>query len=135
MTAPSGPAPTVTVVVIFLNGERFIREAIDSVMAQTLDSWELMLVDDGSTDGSTRIARDFAAEHPGKIHYLEHPAHANRGMSASRNVGVRAGRGKYIALLDCDDVWHPEKLARQVEILDRHGEAMMVYNATLNWFG
>jgi glycosyltransferase involved in cell wall biosynthesis len=120
---------------IFLNGEKFIREAIQSVVIQTFDSWELMLVDDGSTDGSTRIARDFAAEHPRKIRYLEHPGHENRGMSASRNLGFRAGRGEYIALLDCDDIWHPEKLARQVEILDRHDDAAMVYNATLRWFG
>jgi glycosyltransferase involved in cell wall biosynthesis len=135
MNMPADDFPVVTVVMIFLNGQRFMREAIESVAAQTFGSWELILVDDGSTDGSTRLARDIAAQCPMQIRFLEHPAHENRGTGASRNLGIRSGRGKYIAFLDCDDVWHPEKLARQVDILTRHPEAAMVYNATMCWYG
>ena len=131
---PASSEVAVTVVTIFFNGETFLDEAVHSVLSQTFAAWELILVDDGSTDRSSDIARQYAVRYPEKIRLVEHAGHQNRGMSASRNLGIRAGRGKYIALLDCDDVWHPEKLARQVEILDRHGEAAIVYNATMRWF-
>ena len=77
-------APMVSAIIIFLNGERYIAEAIESIRAQTFADWELILVDDGTTDGATAIARRYAAEHPGRIIYTEHPGHENRGMSASR---------------------------------------------------
>lgn len=131
---PASREVVVTVVLIFLNGETYIDEAIRSVLGQTFTQWELMLVDDGSSDRSSYIARQYAAKSPEKIRYLEHPDHENRERSASRNLGIRAGRGKYIALLDHDDVWHPEKLARQVLLLDQNPEVGMVYSATLRWF-
>jgi len=125
----------VSVVVIFLNAEKFIGDAIESVLAQTYGNWELLLVDDGSTDSSTSIARAYADRFPTKVRYLEHPGHRNLGKSASRNLGVVSASGDYIALLDSDDVFLPEKLARQVAILDRHPAAAMVYGATLYWHG
>src|SRR5829696_811917 len=97
--------PLVSSVMIFFNAERFIREAIESVFAQTYDNWELLLVDDGSTDDSTQIALHYAEQYPERVRYLEHPGHQNRGMSASRNLGVSQAKGEYIALLDADDVW------------------------------
>src|SRR5438128_12540181 len=97
--------PLVSAIIIFLNAEQFIQEAIESVFAQTYDNWELLLVDDGSTDGSTAIARSYLERHPRRVRYLEHSEHANRGMSASRNIGSRYARGEYIAFLDADDVW------------------------------
>src|SRR5205807_873118 len=83
--------------VIFLNAERFLREAVESVFAQTYPHWELLLVDDGSTDRSGEIARRFAADRPDRVRYLEHPGHENRGMSASRNLGIRSARGELVA--------------------------------------
>jgi glycosyltransferase involved in cell wall biosynthesis/SAM-dependent methyltransferase len=127
--------PSVTVITIFLNAEKFIQEAIDSVLAQHHDDWELLLVDDGSTDASTKVALDHGERFPGRIRYLEHAMHQNRGMSASRNLGMRHARGKYLAFLDADDVWLPQKLERQVTILERHPEASMVYGATQYWQG
>ena len=94
----------VSTIIIFLNAERFLAEAIESVLAQTYPTWELWLVDDGSTDRSSQLARDYAARHAARIHYLEHPGHENRGKSASRNLGLRHARGEYVALLDADDV-------------------------------
>lgn len=129
----SRSAPLVSVVMIFLNAERFIGEAISSVLAQSYPAWELLLVDDGSTDGSTAIAREYAGLHPDRMRYLEHAGHQNRGMSASRNLGVRESRGAYVAFLDADDVYLPEKLERQVAILREQPEAAMVYGATLHW--
>lgn len=125
--------PVVSAVMIFLNGERFIREAIDSVLAQTFTDWELLLVDDGSTDGSTAIALSYVAQHPGKVHYLEHAQHKNRGMSASRNLGFRHARGAYLALLDADDVWLPQKFERQVEFMNAHADVAMVFGRTEYW--
>src|SRR5215212_3944019 len=118
--------PMVTAIIIFFNEERFIREAIESVFAQTYDNWELLLVDDGSTDGSTQIALDYAHQYRAKVRYLEHPGHQNRGMSAARNLGISYARGQYVAFLDADDVWMPHKLHQQVEILDSHPEAAML---------
>ena len=127
--------PQVSVVAIFLNAERFLDEAIRSVIAQTYPSWELLLVDDGSSDGSSAIARSYAEREPGRVRYLEHPGHENRGMSASRNMGLRNARGKYLALLDADDVWLPEKLRDQTAILETHPEVALLFGAPLYWFG
>jgi glycosyltransferase involved in cell wall biosynthesis len=127
--------PLVSVVAIFLNGERFLDEAIQSVIAQTYPHWELLLVDDGSTDGSSALARRWAEREPHRVRYLEHPGHRNRGMSASRNLGLQHARGEYLALLDADDVWLPGKLERQVAILEAHPAAALVFGAPLYWFG
>ena len=125
--------PLVSVVMIFLNAEKFIKEAIESVRAQSYDAWELLLVDDGSTDASSTIARDYAAASPGKIRYFDHEGHANHGMSKSRNLGIANARGDYIAFLDADDVYKPEKLSAQVSILDAHPRAAMVYSSPVVW--
>src|SRR4051812_27035882 len=114
------PAGLVSVITIFLDGERFLAEAVDSLLAQTYADWELLLVDDGSSDGSTAIARAYAAGRPERIRYLEHEGHANLGMSASRNLGLQHARGEYVAFLDADDVYRPEKLERQVALLQAH---------------
>jgi glycosyltransferase involved in cell wall biosynthesis len=126
--------PLISVIIIFLNAERFIEEAIESVFAQTYEQWELLLVDDGSTDASTRVARYYANKTPGKVIYLEHHERQNRGMSASRNVGIKHAKGEYIAFLDADDVWLPNKLAEQVTILISQPKTGMVYGQTLYWW-
>src|SRR5690606_26880130 len=81
--------PLVTVVVPIYNAERFLRECIESVLAQEYGVWELMLVDDGSTDSSATVARGFAAARADRIHFLRHDGGINRGSSATRNLGVR----------------------------------------------
>jgi glycosyltransferase involved in cell wall biosynthesis len=124
--------PTVSVITIFLDAERFFEEALASVFAQELDDWELLLVDDGSTDGSTAIA--CAATRDPRVRYLEHAGHENRGMSASRNLALRHARGRYVALLDADDVWFPTTLAKQVAALDAHPEAAMAFGSTQFWW-
>jgi glycosyltransferase involved in cell wall biosynthesis len=128
-------SPVVSVVTIFLNEERFIEEAIHSILAQTYTDWELLLVDDGSTDASTEIAKRYAEKYPEKIRYLEHEGHQNCGMSATRNLGIKNARGNYIGFLDGDDVYLPHKLEQQVAILDSQSEAAMVYGHTQDWFG
>lgn len=119
---------------IFLNEERFISEAIESVLAQSYPNWELLLIDDGSTDGSPEIARDFARRCPERITYLAHPGRANLGMSAARNLGLKHARGEFVSFLDADDVWFSYTLTRQVAALEGRPEAGMAHGATEYWF-
>ena len=124
----------VTIIIIFLNAAEFLHEAIESALAQTYTYWEILLIDDGSSDGSSEIAKSFASQNTSRIRYLEHDGHQNLGMSATRNTGIRHAKGKYIAFLDADDVWFPEKLEYQVKIMESHPTAGMVYGNTLYWY-
>jgi glycosyltransferase involved in cell wall biosynthesis len=123
----------ISVITIFLNSEAFITEAIDSVLSQSCRSLELILVDDGSTDASSAIARRYAETYPDRVRYIDHPQHANRGMSASRNAGICVSRGDLIAFNDSDDVWLPNCLEERVAILDAHPEVGLLAGATLYW--
>ena len=126
-------SPLVSAIIVFLDEEKFLQEAIDSVFAQTHSNWELLLVDDGSGDQSSEIARQLARQRPERVRYLEHEGHRNRGMSASRNLGIRSARGEYLAFLDADDVWLPHKLERQAPILQSQSRAGAVYGPSLYW--
>ncbi len=126
--------PLVSIIMIFLNAERFIQEAIESVLAQSYANWELLLIDDGSIDSSGKVARQYADRYAEKMRYLSHMGGANLGMSASRNLGINSARGELIAFLDADDVWLAEKLERQVEILRLQPAAAMVCGRTRYWY-
>jgi glycosyltransferase involved in cell wall biosynthesis len=93
------------------------------------------LVDDGSTDGSTAAARRHAELHPDRIRYLEHPGHANRGMSQTRNLGIAEARGEYVSFLDADDLWVEDKLERQLTLLEGAPEADFLCAPALWWYG
>jgi len=95
-----------------------------SVLSQDYPYWELLLVDDGSTDGGPGIARAFAARDE-RIRYLAHPGRANRGMSASRNLGLFHARGEYVAFLDADDIYLPTRLRRHVDVLQTQPKVAM----------
>jgi glycosyltransferase involved in cell wall biosynthesis len=126
--------PLVSCIIIFLDaGDTFFIAAIESILSQTYSNWELLLVDDGSTDQSTSIALQYAQNDADRVRYLEHENHQNLGMSAARNLGISQTKGEFIALLDADDIWLPEKLERQVAILATYPEAAMVYGSTLRW--
>src|SRR5262245_11303167 len=109
---------TVSAIIIFLNEERFLAEAVESVFAQDFRDWELLLVDDGSTDGSAGLATGFARNHPDRVRYLRHADRGNHGMSASRNLGLSHARGQFVGFLDADDVWVPNKLSEQVAVFE-----------------
>lgn len=126
--------PLVSVVMPVYDVAPFLAEAIESVRAQTYPRWELLLCEDGSTDGSDEIARRYVALDPERIHYLEHEGRANRGASATRNAGLRAARGGIVALLDGDDVWMPTKLEEQVAILESRPDADVVYGPGEYWY-
>jgi glycosyltransferase involved in cell wall biosynthesis len=131
---PVADSQLVSVIIIFWNAKPFLAEAVASVVAQSYPDWELLLVDDGSTDGSTDLAQHLVTADPHRMRYLEHPQHANRGMSASRNLGIAQARGTYLAFLDADDVWFPNALEEQVEILRSQPDAGMVYGPIEWWY-
>jgi len=125
----------VSIITPFLNAERFLAESVDSVLAQTRDDWELLLVDDGSRDRSRAVAIRYAIDHPDRIRVLSHPGDEHRGASATRNLGAAHAEGEYLAYLDADDVYLPEKLARQIPLLESHPDVGIVYAATEYWHG
>src|ERR1035437_46765 len=105
----SSMKPKVSVIMPVLNGERFIAEAVESVLAQTYSRYELIVIDDGSTDGTP----ERVASYRGKLE-LQYVRHAERqGIAASMNDGVRHATGDLIAFLDHDDAWFPEFLETQ----------------------
>ena len=106
------PEPKVTVIIPSYNYGHFLGEAIQSVLDQSLQEWELIVVDDGSTDNTREVVAAFVAP---RIHYIHQQ---NRGNPAARNAALRLAKGEYVAFLDADDVWFPEKLKRQVAQLD-----------------
>ncbi len=118
MSAAARALPAVTVVTPVWNAEATLAEAVGSVRAQTRGDWEMLIVDDGSTDGSRALAEALAAGEP-RIRVLGRGA--RRGAAAARNEGIAAARGRVIAFLDADDRWHAEKLARQLGYMETTG--------------
>ncbi|MEB8386333.1 glycosyltransferase family 2 protein [Rhodobacteraceae bacterium KMM 6894] len=108
----------VSVLMPVFNDAATLPIAVASVRAQSHEAWELLLVDDGSTDGTGAVAARLAAEDP-RIRVLSMPA--NGGAAAARNMGLAHSRGRYIALLDADDSWHPDKLTRQLAFMAATG--------------
>jgi glycosyltransferase involved in cell wall biosynthesis len=111
----------VTAVIPTYNYGRFVAEAVESALAQTYSPVEVVVVDDGSTDDTAERLQPYR----GRIRYLYQE---NRGLSGARNAGMRAARGEYVALLDSDDTWKPEKIAAQMSLALAHG-----YQAVVCW--
>lgn len=130
--------PAMSVIMPVYNVEPYIEEAIVSVLGQSFGDFELVIVDDGGSDGSMQLARGFAA-HDDRIRIV---SQANRGLAGARNTGIAVSRGRYVALLDSDDRWHRDKLALHFihleanpdvgvsyagsRMIDRHGAVMAV---------
>lgn len=110
--------PLVSVVIPLYNGEKYLAEAIESVLAQTYSSIELIVVDDGSTDGSADIVKGYTS-----VHYYFQP---NQGLGAARNRGIDLAQGRFLAFLDADDIWDKDKLMCQMKAFDNtHGLDMV----------
>jgi tetratricopeptide (TPR) repeat protein len=114
----------VSLIVPVYNGEAFIAEAIDSVLAQTYPHWELIVVDDGSTDGTSAVLSRFA---DGRIRCIHQ---ANQGLAAARNAGICLARGEFLAFLDADDLWDPQFLQTCVGYLAEQREVAGVCTAS-----
>lgn len=110
--------PTVSIITPAFNSGRFIRQTFESVLAQTFVDWEMIVVDDCSRDDTLDIARTYA-ERDGRIRWVRSPT--NQGAGPSRNQALSMARGRYIAFLDADDLWFPEKLEKQLAFMKSHG--------------
>jgi glycosyltransferase involved in cell wall biosynthesis len=114
-----GPNNLVSVIIPVYNGERFLAEAIESVVAQTYRPLEIILVDDGSTDGSQAIAKSYP-----DVHYTYQ---LNQGLAAALNLGVKLAGGSFLAFQDADDLWVGEKLSSQMSIMDQQPDLDIVF--------
>lgn len=116
------------------NGEKYISDAINSVLNQTFSDWELLVVDDNSTDGSVQIIENFCKK-DSRIKLL--CTEKSTGLPATpRNIGIKNATGRFIAFLDCDDMWLPTKLARQVPLFETKNVAVVFsYYAKMNGEG
>ena len=106
----------VSIVTPAYNCEKYLRKTVESVLSQSYTSWEMIIVDDCSTDGTFALAQQLAAQEP-RIRVFRNET--NQGVSLTRNRGIAQTRGKYIALLDGDDLWESDKLERQVALLEK----------------
>jgi len=111
------PPPLITVIIPAFNRERYVVRSVESVLHQTYQNIEVIVVDDGSTDGTIKALEPFA----GRILLL---CQKNGGVSAARNAGIRAARGQWIAFLDSDDWWKPQKLERQIRLMEKYAVKM-----------
>jgi glycosyltransferase involved in cell wall biosynthesis len=118
------PAPTVSVILPVFNQERYLADSIESVLNQTFADWELVMVDDGSSDSTPAIIERYRLRHPEKVRSV---AQRNMGVAAARNSGIRASTGELVAFIDGDDLWHPRKLEQQVEVVRARAGVAFVY--------
>ena len=120
--------PIVSVVIPAYNAERFIRRSLESVLNQTFENIEILVSDDGSTDGTANVVKSYADL---RVHYLYEP---NRGQGPARNAGIRQAKGDYVTFLDADDFYLPTKVERQVEFLQEHPEYQIAYCNALHFY-
>lgn len=116
----------ISVIIIFYNAQEFIQQAVQSVQNQTYSGWEIIFVDDGSTDDSPAIAAQFERQDPHRFQLLQHPDGKNHGTAASRNLGIKAARGEFIAFLDADDLYAKNRLDRHLTMFKQFPKAVMV---------
>ena len=114
--------PLVSIIIPAYNAAQYVVEAVESALAQTYKNCEVVVVDDGSTDNTRSILAPYVES--GRIKYVYQP---NAGLSAARNMGIKSSKGEYVALLDADDVFLPEKIERQVAYLESHPECDICY--------
>ena len=112
--------PLVSIVIPVYNGEKYLAECLDSVFAQTYSNWELVIINDGSSDGTENVILRYQDK---RIKYL--PNHTNKGIIFSLNRGLQESNGVYIARLDADDVALPSRIEKQVEFLTKNPEYVM----------
>lgn len=121
--------PKVSIQICCYNSEKYLSEAIGSVLSQTFKDWELVIVNDGSTDGTEAIVKRYIDKGLPIIYSYQR----NKGFASARNKALGLSRGDWIAILDHDDLWYPEKLEVQSESIKRHPEAKLHF-ANSEWF-
>ena len=125
--------PTISVIIPAYNRAVFLKEALESVFAQTYTNYEVIVIDDGSTDNTEDVVSKLLAEQPETADKVRYIKQANAGVSAARNHGIFEASGEWIAFLDSDDLWFPEKLEKQMAFLDEHPTAGAVCGLTYHY--
>lgn len=120
--------PLVSICIPSYNHAQYLPYCLDSVLAQTYPNIEVIIVDDGSSDNSLQIAREYAAKHPDKIQVHTHPNGANCGISATSNLGFSIAKGKYWSGLSSDDALYKDKIEKQVAFLESNPDVGFVYS-------
>jgi len=118
--------PLVSVIMPVYNAGEFLRDAIESIMAQSFTDFEFIIVDDASTDYSWEIIKWFRDQYPAKIKAIRLIKNRNNGGDACANVGFAVARGKFIARMDADDIAHPKRLAKQVDYMQKHQDVILL---------
>jgi glycosyltransferase involved in cell wall biosynthesis len=114
------PKPSISVIIPVFNTEKYLAQAIKSVLEQTVQPDEIIVVDDGSTDKSVEVARHFEPR-------IKIITQQNKGAGAARNAGIKQASGEYLAFLDADDLWVENKLKQQLSYLENHPETDMIF--------
>jgi glycosyltransferase involved in cell wall biosynthesis len=127
-------SPLISVIVPFLNGSDWLIEALESVVSQTYLNWEIIVLDDGSEEKHSAVAKDYCSRHVERIIYTEHPGHVNKGVTISRNSAIELSNGTLIAFLDADDYWLPDKLAYELTLFKQYPTAEMICEASQFWY-
>lgn len=117
--------PLISIILVTYNRAHLLEDALESVQKQTFGGYEIVLVDDGSTDNTKEIAEKYSGV---RYIYQEHG-----GISKARNTAVKAAKGKWIAMLDSDDMWHKEKLQKQINYLRTHPDCRIVFSNYSNF--
>jgi glycosyltransferase involved in cell wall biosynthesis len=117
----------VSVIIPAYNASKHLGFAIESVLMQSYSDLEIIIIDDGSTDSTLDIAMQYCKLDK-RFYVLQHDNGANKGVSATRNLGIKRSRGEYIALLDADDLWHKTKIEKQLRVFDENRNVQLVYS-------
>ena len=118
--------PLVSIILPSYNCAAFLPHSIGTILSQTYNSYEIIVIDDGSTDNTKEVLYPFMQ----RIKYIR--LEQNKGLPTARNIGIRSAQGKYIAFIDADDLWLPEKLQTDIEYFETHPEVSMVYSKHIN---
>ena len=130
MSGRNSQAPTFSVIMPVYNHVRYVGEAIESVLCQSFDNWELIVVDDGSTDGSADAIAELLDRHDASAGGRQRIAllhQANLGPAAARNAALDSARGPWLAYLDSDDVWYPDTLQHYADTIEAHPQAAFIH--------
>ena len=122
--------PLVSIIVPAYNAEKYLEETIKSVLAQTHNNWEMIVIDDGSRDGTAAIVKKYTSEDKRIFYYYQE----NKRMASARNAGIKRARGKYVAFLDADNLFLPDKLEKQVAYLESHPDCGVCYSGIYHFY-
>jgi glycosyltransferase involved in cell wall biosynthesis len=126
--------PKISIITPLYNGSKTLNESIESVLHQDYADWELILFDDGSSDGTQELAKDFAHQFPGKILYREHAGNKNYGTAYTRNRAIELADSEFISFIDQDDIYYNNRFTHQMSVFNELRNCAMIWGPALYWY-